>query len=490
MSAALQPVSNDHQVIFSNPDAEMMLLSAIMIHNDTLGEIAEHVRPDDFSDAFHRFIFGATIGLIAKGVQANPVTLRPLLVGTDAEIKRSWEYLVGLSGDNRGTSLVGFRDIAVQVGELGRVRRLVEGVEGRILKLRQEGVEWGEAVKFATEIEAMAYAAGEMPGERSKTFSIADSIDRVIGRIEEIRRTGEPIGATAPDIPELSEVVGPLERSHFHVWAGRPGMGKSGLMCSAARSFASNGHGVGIISLEMSDVDLGTRFCAEVALSLNEPIRHDAIRDAKVTDSELKSLIHAAEMVREMPIRLADLNGITLSRVAMKARQMKRELEARGHTLDVLFVDYLQLVHSDRTYDNKVAEVTDVSAGLKRLAKELDCAVVALSQLSRKTEERDKDDKRPRLSDLRDSGSIEQDADTVCFLYREEYYLKDREPNRSEKPALWEAWDVAMMACRDELELLVPKRRSGKEGKAKVQFLRTYQSVRSKGFVMPTRLGI
>jgi replicative DNA helicase len=460
---------------------EAMLLSGLLNLNELFDDVAEIVRPDDFYEPVHRRIFEAMSAEIARGGVATAVSIAPALAH-DASLKELGgnAYLAQLSGSS-GVAALGTRGGAEIVAELAQLRRIYERLRESLVAIADGTTK--KAAEAAALIEAIAFEESAHRDKAARNFTIAESVDRVLERIAQIRMTGQSIGAIAPDIPELSEIVGPLERKHFQVWAGRPGMGKSALMCGAARSIASAGYGVGLVSLEMSDIDLGTRFSADAAMSFGEPIRHDRIRDAKVSDSELKTLVAAANQIRDMPLILADLSGITMARLAMKARQMKREIEARGFTLDVLFVDYLQLVHSDRRYENKVAEVTDVSAGLKRLAKELDCAVVAASQLSRKVEERD--DKHPHLADLRESGSIEQDADTVCFLYREEYYLRDREPNRNDKPSAWDAWDIAMRACQDELELIVPKRRSGKEGKTKCRYFRDYQAVRAKDFVVP-----
>lgn len=460
----------------ANIEAEAALLGALMVDNRLFSDVVERVSTEDFFEPLHQRIFETISEEIARGKRANPVTIK-IYFENDPAMKEvgGVGYLGQLTGS--GAGVIGARDFASQISELAKSRRLYDRTMAILADLREDA---SKAVAAAAAIEAVAYEESAARTESARSFSVAQSVDRVVDRIRSIRESGQAIGAVAPDIPELEKVIGAMERKAMIVIAGRPGMGKSALATSMLRSMAAAGYGCGMISLEMGDIDLGQRFAADVALSYNEPIKHSRIRDALVDDRELQIIAWCADQIRQMPLRLVDASSLTMSRVAMKARQMKRELEAQGSTLDVLVIDYLQLIHSDRRFDNKTAEVSSVSAGIKELAKELDCAVVALSQLSREVEKRE--DKKPQLSDLRESGSIEQDADVVCFLYREEYYLAQREPDARDKPREHEQWSLSMSGCRDHLDLLVPKRRAGATGRAQCLFIREHQAVRASNY--------
>lgn len=463
--------------VIANIEAEAALLGAMLHDNATFDTAIEFVGAADFYEPIHATIFTHVQDQIALGRRASAVSLMPLLAD-DPQIGDLGgpSYLKQLVAAGAGA---GAKDFAVQIADLSKLRRLHDQSVDVLDDIRRmkHGV---NPAKYASSLESLAFDVTASKSDRTNIFTVADSIRRVAARVRKIQAEGAPTGAVAPDIPELTEAIGPLERTHLHIWAGRPGMGKSALMCGAARSMAAAGYGIGVISLEMGDIDLGQRFAADVALSLDEKIKHATIRDAKLTDRELQVLDWCAEKVDDMPLKLVDIAGVTLARVAMIARRMKREFEAQGKTLDVLFVDYLQLIAPDGKQDGRVNEVSAVSMGLKRLAKELDCAIVALSQLSRAVEQREI--KIPQLSDLRDSGSIEQDADTVLFLYREYYYLKNAEPNYEQKPQQWEAWKTSLEFARYNLDLICAKRRGGETSRKICTFLPEHSAVRGKAF--------
>lgn len=463
--------------VIANIEAEAALLGAMLHDNSTFDTAIEFVTGSDFYEPIHATIFGHIQDAIALGRRASAVSLMPLLVD-EPQISELGgpSYVKQLVAAGAG---VGAKDFAVQIADLSKLRRLHDQSTDVLDEIRRmkHGV---NPAKYAAQLESLAFDVTASKNDRTNIFTVADSIRRVTARVRKIQAEGAPTGAVAPDIEELELAIGPLERTHLHIWAGRPGMGKSALMCGAARSMASQGYGIGVISLEMGDIDLGQRFAADVALSLGEKILHASIRDAKLGERELEILDWCAEQVDKLPLKLVDMAGITLARVAMIARRMKREFEAEGKTLDVLFVDYLQLIVPDGKQDGRVNEVSAISMGLKRLAKELDIAVVALSQLSRAVEQREV--KIPQLADLRDSGSIEQDADTVLFLYREYYYLKNAEPDHIQKPQAWEAWKQSLESCRYSLDLICAKRRGGETNRKVCTFLPAHSAVRSRDY--------
>jgi replicative DNA helicase len=473
-----------------NVEAEAALLGALMIDNRFFDRVVDILDADDFYDPVHYRIYSAIRDQVAMGRNASPVTLRSLFEH-DEQINQPGYggagYLALLTGS--GAAIIGTIDFARQIAEYGKQRRMRDGLLECLRDMNDTAYE-PNAAEHAARIEAIAYEASAGKSTRSTVFSLSDAIDRTVAEVVEAQRTGEPIGAIAAEIMDLTEAVGPIVRGHVQTWAGRPGMGKSALMCSAARAMASGDlslpkeerrqYGVGVVSLEMGEIDLGQRFAADVAMAYGEKILHSAIRDAKLTAREIKVLSWCADQLRDIPIRLDDAAGITMSQLAMKARRMKRELQARGSDLDVLFIDYLQLLHPDRKHDNRVGDLTEITQGTKRLAKELNCGIVQLSQLSRAVEQRE--DKVPKLADLRESGTIEQDSDVVMFLYREAYYLEQSEPDSVAKPREWEEWSMAIRAVRDRMDLVVGKRRAGATGRKHVTFLREHQAVRASSF--------
>jgi replicative DNA helicase len=461
-----------------NIEAEAALLGALLIDNSVFDTAVEYITADDFYEPVHARIYDAIQSHIALGRIVTPVTLKPDFDGDEAlQSLGGITYLARLTADGQG--LMAPRELASQIANLAKLRRLYGGT----MEVIRDLVDFPSVnpSDMGARLEAVAFDATASKNDRTATFTIADSIMRVVDRVKHIQTTGESVGAVAPDIPELERVIGPVERKHLHVWAARPGMGKSALMCSAARSMAQAGYGVGVVSLEMGDIDLGQRFAADVCLALGEAVLHADIRDSKLSEGQVKTLIWAAQQVETLPLKLVDTSGITIARLAMILRRMKREFEAKGQTFDVAFVDYLQLLDPDKPSGNKVTDMTFVSNALKRLAKELNVGVVALSQLSRAVEQRE--NKIPQMSDLRETGAIEQDADTICFLYREEYYLKNREPDRTERLREWEEWKHTMDTVRDHLDLIVPKRRGGATNRSQTTFLREYQAVRARDYL-------
>jgi replicative DNA helicase len=474
----------------ANVMAEGILLGCLMTNNQLFDVAIELVTADDFYEPIHNRIFVAIQDAIAHNRLASSVTLRPMFADDEAMHQLGGSsYLAAIEDGAKGAGVLGVKEFAGQIADLARTRALYDRGMECLAAVRdtRAGI---NPFRHAAALEAIAFEVTATKAERTMLFTTSDAIRRVTANVRHIQTTGEATGAVAADLPEVTKVLGALQKKHLTIIAGRPGMGKSGIACGLARSFAQGDqdepaetrrqYGTGFVSLEMGDIDLGQRFAADIALSYGEEILHADIRDAKLTARQLNVLDWCAEQVDKIPLKFADVAGITLSRLGMIARRMKRELQAEGSDLEVLFVDYLQLLQGDGKIENKTTEITQISQGLKRLAKELDCSVVALSQLSRAVEQREI--KIPQLSDLRESGSIEQDADNVCFVYRDSYYLAQKEPDRSAKPKDWDDWDISMRACENHMDLIVPKRRGGATGRSQLLFLKTFQAVRRRDY--------
>ena len=275
-------------------------------------------------------------------------------------------------------------------------------------------------------------------------------------------------------IHSLDEKMGGLQKSDLVVLAGRPGMGKTSLATNIAFNIANayakskesdteqQGGIVGFFSLEMSLEQLATRIIAEQA-----EISSSNIRKGKITEEEYSNLLRAVQRMQQLPLYIDQTGGINIAQLSARARRQKRQFG-----LDVLVIDYIQLISGSNTRasDSRVQEVTEITTGLKALAKELNIPIIALSQLSRQVENRE--DKRPQLSDLRESGSIEQDADVVLFVYREEYYKNAQEPEVGTEAH--EKWQQEMAKIHNKAEIIIAKQRHGPTGIVELAFQAEY----------------
>jgi replicative DNA helicase len=256
----------------------------------------------------------------------------------------------------------------------------------------------------------------------SQAVMIGDAAIASIERMQEAMSNPGRLTGLASGLRSLDDRTGGFQRGEFIVLAGRPGMGKSALAVTISRLMAGAGLNVLLNSLEMDAKGLTDRALTDIAWNRGDPIAYSDIGRGHVTGAQASRLVDAARSFRELPLKIDPQGGLTVSQIAARARKRKRTLERQGKTLDVLIIDHMHITRaSDRYAGNPVREITEISGSLKTLAKELDVPVIALAQLNRKVEERD--NKRPTLSDLRESGAIEQDADLIIFLFREAYYL-------------------------------------------------------------------
>lgn len=469
MAAHLTPASGP---ALANLDCEAALLGAIMIENRVYDDVESIVRADDFADPVHQRIFEAIGQEIAAGRRASPVTLEPRFADDPGIVAFGGPgYLRSLTGSAAG--LFGFKEFASQIADLAARRRLTETL-GRIVQ--DAGVTSEDGYRPLAEIVDEADAAIVAAVERRDSIThdtIGQSIDRAIARMEEIRANAGRVGART-GIDELDELLGGFEPGQVVIVAGRPGMGKTAVACSAALGLARNGHGVGVFSLEMRSEELGMRMVADLCCwRRGQWIPFDVIRDGTATEEQFAVMRRAREHVAKWPLDVIDFPSATVARLALSIRRTKRKMAARGQKLEVAIVDYLQLLHPDSRTRSAYEAVSEISRALKAMAKELGVAIVALAQLSRAVEQRD--DKRPQLSDLRDSGQIEQDADAVVFLYRDEYYLAREKPKKGQE----DDHQARLDAARGQISFICAKRRNGPTGTANAVYLPIYQAVRS-----------
>lgn len=462
-----------------NIEAEAALLGALMIDNRLAEDIQLKLRPEHFYEPLHGRIYEQILAFLNRNMIASPITLRPLF-DADPEMKELGgpAYLAQLTGS--GAAIIGARDMADQIYDLALLRALV-GVGREMVETALDTSEEVDPKGQIEQAEAALYRVAEEGDTEGGVKTFAKAAAEAVRMAEKALNTGGGLSGITTGLDTLNAKTGGLHHSDLVIIAGRPGMGKTALATNIAFNTArrmvqdtedgiaadrSAGAGVAFFSLEMSADQLATRILAE-----NSGISSEMLRMGKIGQHDFRNLARAAADLESLPLYIDDTPGLTIAALRTRARRLKRQ---KG--IGVIVVDYLQLLQGagKSSNDNRVQEISEISRGLKTLAKELNVPVLALSQLSRAVEQRE--DKRPQLSDLRESGSIEQDADMVWFVYREEYYVASREPKHpieGDDAKVWEAhqqWQQDMNRVYQMAELIIAKQRHGATGKVRLKF--------------------
>lgn len=449
-----------------NIDAEAALLGAAMFDNVILDRSAELVSHDDISMPIHGRVWAALVRERDAGRHAGPIALKGYFEG-DSELAELGgnAYLARLSGDLSGMLIPG-HELAGQIRDLSVRRRVRAG-------LMQTAGQCADLERTVAEVISDVDCVIRAPAEQSARQSTGgEAMDELISSFDETYT-----GVTCGIVPVLDNLLGSLRPGSMNILAGRPGMGKTAVGLTYARGAAERGHGVQLFSLEMGRVDLAGRVAADMCFDLEptERIPYSAIRDRTLSAKQRQHIGRARQKLHSLPMAIVDTGSITIGRLRAMVRSQKRKMAARGISLDLIVIDYLQLVRPDSVTRSAYEAVSEVSRGLKALAMDEQVALIALAQLSRSVETRT--DKRPMLSDLRDSGQIEQDADTVLFLLRPEYYLEENEPADADGDA-YSKWKADLERVRGVIEFILPKRRNGSTGSAYGRFYKIYQAVR------------
>src|SRR5215470_5009997 len=447
-----------------NIEAEQALLGAILVNNEALYRVSDFLEPQHFFEPIHQQIYDISRSLIRTGKLASPVTLKTFLPAeTDIAGLTLAQYLARLAAE--ATTIINAVDYGRTIYDLAIRRELVnvafdapvdfapgdqiEDAERRLYELAEVGRYGGGFQKFETALTTAVDMAARAYQREGKLSGLA---------------TG---------LKDLDSKMGGLQPSDLIIVAGRPGMGKTALATNIAYNVARawrgevradghidtvNGGIAGFFSLEMSAEQLATRIIAE-----QSGIPSSTIRRGGINERDFEKIKDVAIELQHLPFFIDETGGLTVAQLAARARRLKRQ---KG--LDLVVIDYIQLLQGStrRALEGRVQEVTEITTSLKALAKELNVPVVALSQLSRQVENRD--DKRPQLSDLRESGSIEQDADVVLFVFREEYYLSNKEPRPGTDE--YTRWQVEMADVHGKAEIIIGKQRHGPTGTVNVQF--------------------
>ncbi|MBK5947720.1 replicative DNA helicase [Rhodobacter veldkampii DSM 11550] len=453
-----------------NIEAEQQLLGAILTNNEIYDRIAAILRADHFFEPVHQRIFEVAVARIQKNALASPVTLKAYLED-DAGLKELGgpAYLARLAG--AAISAYAARDYAQMIYDLAVRRELIRLGQDVAARAGQVAVHDDPREQIVAAEQAL-YKLGEQGHAERGFVSFLKAVTDAVNVANAAYQRDGGLAGISTGLVDLDKKLGGLHPSDLLILAGRPSMGKTSLATNIAFNIAKaykrgrlpdgtegavDGGVVGFYSLEMSAEQLAARILSEAS-----EVPSEQIRRGDMTETEFRRFVEAAKALESCPLYIDDTPALPISQLAARARRLKRT-----HGLDVLMVDYLQLVKGTGRGENRVNEVSEITQGLKAIAKELNIPVVALSQLSRQVESRE--DKRPQLSDLRESGSIEQDADVVMFVYRDEYY-KEREKPADHELDKMAQWQAIMEQVHGKAEVIIGKQRHGPIGSVELSF--------------------
>jgi len=471
MTALIRQASPDTPVFREAPhnvEAEQALLGAILVNNEALDRVSNFLKPDHFFDPLHGRIFETAAKLIMGGKRATPITLKTFFQADEPVGDLIVPQYLGRLAAN-ATTIINAEDYGRTVYDLAVRRHLIYIGESMVNTAYDSPIDAPPAAQIE-DAEQQLYELAETGkyGSGFEPFSAAltDAIDMAANAYQ---RDGG-LSGIATGFADLDQRMGGLQASDLIIIAGRPSMGKTALATNiayhVAKAYAASpdddapldGAVVGFFSLEMSAEQLATRIISEQSY-----IPSERIRRGRIDSDEFDRLVEVSQELQNLPLFIDQTGGITVAQLAARARRLKRQ---RG--LGFIVVDYLQLLSgsSRRAREGRVQEVSEITTGLKALAKELHVPILALSQLSRQVEQRE--DKRPQLADLRESGSIEQDADVVMFVFREEYYLERSQPRENTEEH--RQWQQDMETVTGKAEVIIGKQRHGPTGTVTLQF--------------------
>ena len=445
----------------SNIEAEQSLIGSVLVNNDIIDEISNIVTPGKFFDPIHRKIYETIENLNNKGMIANPITLKNYFEN-DSGLSEvgGVDYLVKLT--RFSSSIKQAIDYAKIIHEMYVKRELIFISDGISEQAKDDQLEkTGENI--IEHAEKSLFDLAERGNFSQSFLKFNQALDQTIEMATLAMKSDQGIIGVPTGLTDLDEKLGGLHKSDLIIIAGRPSMGKTALATNiayyAAKNMQTNNEkgSVAFFSLEMSSEQLSTRILSEQAR-----ISSHEIRTGKATEETLNRYIETSRNIYDLPLYIDETPAIAISTLSNRARRIKRLFG-----LKLIIVDYIQLMRTNTNrMDGRVQEISEITQGLKALAKELNIPVVALSQLSRAVEQRD--DKIPQLSDLRESGSIEQDADVVLFVYREQYYLENKEPKQGSIEHA--EWQSKMNDIHGLANLIIGKHRHGSTGTVHVEF--------------------
>jgi replicative DNA helicase len=489
--------ASDEPLTFRQPphniEAEQALLGAILVNNEAHDRVSAFLEVQHFFDPLHGEIYDTLSKLIHAGKQATPVTLKTFFENAepiDADLTVP-QYLGRLAAS--ATTIINATEYGRTVYDLA-VRRSLIGIGEDLVNVAFDSpVDFPPETQIQ-EAESRLYDLAEQGKYGQGFMDFGNALTHAIDMASSAFQRAGGLSGLSSGLVDLDNKMGGLQASDLIILAGRPSMGKTALATNIAYNVAkhfkselqpdgtdkvTDGAIVGFFSLEMSAEQLATRILSEQA-----EISSEKIRRGMINEDEFRKLVAVSQEMSRIPLYIDQTGGITVAQLSARARKLKRQ---KG--LGLLIVDYLQLLSgTGRSGENRVQEITQITTGLKALAKELAVPIIALSQLSRQVEQRE--DKRPQLSDLRESGSIEQDADVVMFVFREEYYVERKKPSDTNIEEMMK-WQQEMMAVHGKGEVIIGKQRHGPTGTVQLAFEAQFTRFGNlaKEFHLPERMG-
>ena len=465
MSLEIQDTRISSKEIPNFFDLELCVLGSMMLNNDACDEIIDSLPENCFYMPMNARVYNAICSLRRRGLTAIPITVKAFLSD------EKWTKEKGLDLQKILASMVERGEIIMEIAHLIKclkdafLRRSMIGIANKMIEeaYRNDLDKSAEDEVENSEMEIYHLATKHVQNGKKNADHLSDSVSSALYMMEDAYNKKGQLSGLTTGFRDLDGLLGGLQKSDLIILAGRPSMGKTALSVHIAMLLAESlekeedGGSVGFFSLEMSSSQIAFRMMA-----INSGISSYRMRCGKISESDFSTVCSGTKDLNKLPVYIDDTAAISISALRAKARRLKTK-----NNIKVLFVDYLQLITTNqKSGGNRVQEVSEITQGLKCIAKELDIPVVALSQLSRSVETRE--DKRPYLSDLRDSGSIEQDADIVMFIYREEYYHCRSKPD--EHNAKYEKWMETLAMVEGKAEVIIAKQRNGPIGNVKLNF--------------------
>ena len=453
-------VKNQFKELPNNIEAEQAVIGSILVANDIFDDVSTIVDNKKFYDPVHQKIFNSIENLISKGMLANPITLKNYFENDNSMIElEGHEYLVKLT--KFSTTIRQAIEYAKIIYDMHVRRELIKISESTIENASNKSLNL-TGDNIIENSERLLFDLAERGSFNASFVKFDQALKFTIEMASKAFKNDEGIVGVPTGLTDLDDRLGGMHNSDLLIIAGRPSMGKTALATNiafhAAKTLQEKGtkSSVAFFSLEMSSEQLSTRILAE-----QSRIKSNDIRRGKISEEQFEKFIETSKNISELPLFIDETPAISIASMSNRARRIKRLFG-----LDLVVVDYIQLMSASNSRDGRVQEISQITQGLKALAKELSVPVLALSQLSRAVEARDI--KKPQLSDLRESGSIEQDADVVMFVYREAYYLEKLEP----RPATVEhaEWQAKMDEVSNLAEIIIGKQRHGPTGNINVEF--------------------
>ncbi len=442
----------------NNIEAEQAVLGSLLVSNEIYDEISPYLNSNNFFDPMHQKIFASIEKLIFSGMLANPITLKNYFENDKDELNIP-DYLIKVTKFSSSSRQA--IEYSKLIYDLFVKRELIKISENLSFNAKSNDLE-KDGQDLIEDTEKTLFDLAEKGNFNSTLIKFDEAMKQTIEMASNAYKNEEGIVGVPTGLSDLDNRLGGLHKSDLVIIAGRPSMGKTALATNIAFNAARNIQQdnkkscVAFFSLEMSSEQLSTRIIAE-----QSRIKSNDIRRGKISEEQFDKFIETSKNISELPLYIDETPAISIAALRNRARRIKRK-----HGLELIVIDYIQLMRANYARDGRVQEISEITQGLKALAKELSVPVLALSQLSRAVEQRD--DKKPQLSDLRESGSIEQDADVVMFVYREAYYLQGKEPRTATVEHA--EWQAKMNEVSHLAELIIGKQRHGPTGNIMLEF--------------------